>query len=163
MRRVAGVLAALMLVGGLAWVGLDRLVPPVDIGPIAPQPGQTAPAQGRAALKLRLDGARLADFPETLSRPLFWASRRPAEAPPATAAAQSAPPGAGASEAANLRLAGVMRVGSGKLRALLVSPEQPAGQWLEEGGVFGGWRLAQINPGGVALEAGGRRTELKLP
>lgn len=50
----------------------------------------------------------------------------------------------------------------GRPRALIVSPQDPAGRWVEEGGTIEGWRLTRIDGAAVDIEAGGRRQQLRM-
>jgi hypothetical protein len=114
-----------------------------------------APPRGEAA-------AAPTVFAETLARPLFRSSRRPAEAKAAT----SETAGDGQAIAADLpdgvQLAGIMQEGSKPGRALIRSPESPTGSWVEIGHELEGWRLSEIGMQSIVFEAGGVRHTLPL-
>jgi hypothetical protein len=128
----------------------------VDISPIAP-PGASAGLTAGSMdgeVQFKLDSVAVESLTQTLERPLFWLTRRPKPADIVSAPAN--PPGL------DLRLVGVMQGDTGKLRALIVSPQQPNGRWLEEGSDVEGWRLTRIGSNAISLEAGGRRHELRM-
>lgn len=95
---------------------------------------------------------------ETLARPVFSPSRRPASAP-AEPAPASVP--IETSQPLELTLAGVMISDAGR-QALLVSPAAPSGEWVEVGSEVGGWRLVSVEAGSVEVTspAGSRTIQL---
>jgi hypothetical protein len=103
-------------------------------------------------------------FAETLARPLFRSSRRPAEAKAATS--ETAEAGDGQAIAADLpgglQLAGIVQEGGKPGRALIRSPESPTGSWVEIGHELEGWRLSEIGAQSIVFEAGGVRHTLPL-
>ena len=157
MRRMLGVSAVIIGVAVAGLLAAHVLFGDVDISPIAPSgPGSAGLASGTSdgEVRFRLDGIAVDSFAETLEKPLFWSTRRPK--PTEVVSAPANPPGI------DLRLVGVMQGDTGKLRALIVSPQQPNGRWLEEGGEVEGWRLTRIGSNAISLESGGRRHELRM-
>jgi len=51
---------------------------------------------------------------------------------------------------------------TGNKQALVRSPAAPQGQWYVESAEFDGWTLTGIAAGGIILQSGGTRKELKL-
>lgn len=157
MRTVLAVSAAIILALGSGLLVTYVVSGDVDISPIStPATGSTgaAPASSDDEVRFRLDGVAVESFTETVERPLFWSTRKPK--PAEAVAAAAGPPGV------ELRLVGVMQGANGKPRALIVSPQQPHGRWLEEGGEFEGWRLTRIGANTISVESGGRRHELRM-
>lgn len=157
MRRMLGVSAIIIGVAAAGLLAAHVIFGEVDISPIAPSaigPAGLAPGTSDGEVRFRLEGVAVESLAETLERPLFWATRRPKPAEVVSAPAN--PPGI------DLRLVGVMQGDTGKLRALIVSPQQPNGRWLEEGGEVEGWRLTRIGSNAISLESGGRRHELRM-
>jgi hypothetical protein len=107
------------------------------------------------------DERPLSEFGETVRRPLFTATRRPfVPADPAPRAAEPAaaeptrpPP--------NVRLVGVV-IDAGKKRALLRTPEQPRGRWVEEGDTIDGWLLRSVRADAAIVALGRETHELRL-
>lgn len=163
MSRTLRTLAVIAVLSGASLLGFYVLSIPVDTSPILPaSAGNTSAPAGTQdqPARFRLDGLSPASFPETVERPLFWSTRR--AKPPAPAHTPVADPRPAERSTSGLRLAGVMRGDDGKPRALIVSPDEPGGRWLEVGGEVDGWKLTRIGTNGVNVEAAGRRHELKL-
>jgi hypothetical protein len=162
MNRLLETTAFLALLSGLALLDVHVATSPLETTPVAPPAAgaSVATSTGMAgnAVRFRLDGIAPESFTETLERPLFWPSRRPAVGAKPEVAVPSVP----TETSGDLRLAGVMSGGRGRARALIVSPQFPAGRWLEVGGEIDGWRLTRIENAVVSLEAAGRRQELRL-
>lgn len=142
---------------------------PIDTSGVRQPAGAGAGPEIASAAKLQLplDGKSLGEFPETVSRPLFWVSRRPAppQAAPAPVVASPVVATKPAVEppAVAFRLAGIVEDGGKVRRALISWPQQPEGRWVEVGTLIEGWRLAGIDRHAVKIEAAGRTRELKLP
>lgn len=159
MRWMLGILLAIAIVSGLGLFAV-QLGSGVDISPVTPQRTAATSSDGSEGLdRFRLDGVRVETFSQTLERPLFWQTRRPK---PATAPAVVVPTPPPEPVGLALRLVGVLKGDDGKPRALIVSPQQPNGRWLEEGGEVDGWRLTRIGNNVVSVESGGRRHELRM-
>ena len=167
-RMLASILVTTCV--GLALLAVHLFRTPIDTRPIADPSAteaESSPLPRPSALRLALDGTTPAGFKETVARPLFWETRRPAPervaAPPpkpkqvVVAAAPPEPP------AVEFRLAGIVHDGANVRRALIASPQSPDGRWVEIGGQIDGWRIAGIEQRSVRIEAGGRSRELKMP
>jgi hypothetical protein len=109
---------------------------------------------------------------DAITRPLFRMSRRPFD--PSKVATPPAPPNiqpelpqpiatplAPVIETPQFGLKGVAITGGRKL-ALLTLPETPDGLWLAEGEEMNGWRIAEIEAGGVSLTSAAATLSLKL-
>lgn len=153
-RRLA--LASLViLVAGLAGANIYLAQTPMDIEPdasAAARPRTSALAV--AALTTPLDAKPASAFTETVARPLFNAQRKPAERPASAAAPQAGPE--------ELRLMGILQVGSGPRRALIRPGGEQKGVWVHEGEEVGGWTLRSIGTGSVVVGNGGASHELSM-
>ncbi len=98
----------------------------------------------------------IAQLSETVARPLFSQTRRPA----GSAAATTAKPAA-TSTLGELELLGTM-VTKTTSTALLHIKEPPSNVWAAVGTVTAGWKIVSIDQDGVVLEADGQRKELEF-
>lgn len=134
----------------------------IEVSPIIVEAPADASAPASAA-QINAASTPSADYSATLARPLFRASRRPPATPDA---APETTASTGQEIAADLpggtHLAGVIKEVGKPGRALLRTPEQPSGDWVEIGHEVGGWRLAEIEAQSVAFEASGQRRVLSL-
>jgi hypothetical protein len=154
-------LCAVLLLAGLNW---RLLTAEIDTSAIPPAASDAeAQLAAIAALPNAADAAPQS-YPQTLSRPLFRATRRPPEReqPAAAARPQAAPPRQAARLPENLELVGIMQEEGRAGRALIRQGEAATGQWVEVGHMLQGWRLSRIEAGGIAFEAEGREQRLTL-
>lgn len=108
-------------------------------------------------------------FEEGLKRPLFEESRRPftkaVAAPAPDPASLSQPPPAPVAipppAITGLRLAGLY-LSDGQHAALIVTQDNPAGQWLKLGEEIAGWKVGRISAGHVTLQSNGQSQDLQL-
>ncbi|WP_024880720.1 hypothetical protein [Methylosinus sp. LW3] len=132
----------------LAWIGLDESAPPAtsDWRP----PSVLSSASGPAPLA-REDA-------QTLSRPIFWKSRRPRPA-----VAKSDRDGfAGIPTApAGLAVSAIVRSGA-SVRAFVVSSDDPEGRWLIPGETVQGWTVAEVGELELKLVNGAQSARLQL-
>ncbi len=104
----------------------------------------------------------------TLSRPLFLADRRPpvrlptADRTVETAVPKSVVPPPVPGLPADLRLVGIVVSSAKGTYAVLRSADNPRGVSLVVGDVLADWRVVEIRPGDVVLEAAGQRRVLSL-
>ncbi len=182
--RRAPVLTAAAVLANLGAAGLlwHAATMPIDTSPLAGDASAIAPATPLSPPRAR-DVPELASLGETLARPLFQSTRRPpqprVETPPTevkplqteAAPADEPPPAVVQAEATaasppplpeGLRLVGVAGSGRTPTRALLRLGDSARGVWYAEGEIVQGWRLAQIGPGEVWLEASGHRQQLTV-
>jgi hypothetical protein len=114
-------------------------------------PQLLAPPEERAGLS----GDELA----TMSRPIFWRSRR---APPPSRSARKADATAQASSSASgVTLGGVVKFGE-RARAFLIAPGGGEGRWLEQGESIEGWTVEEIAPFEVTISDGAQASHLRL-
>ncbi|CAN2533653.1 hypothetical+protein [Methylocapsa aurea] len=114
-------------------------------------PSVLASASGRTAI------AR--DDAQTLSRPIFWKSRRPR---PIAAKADRGDGFAGIPSApAGLSLEAIVRSGA-SVRAFVVSGEDPEGRWLTLGEAVQGWTIAEVGELELKLVNGAQSARLQL-
>lgn len=163
MRRATLIGILLAINAALLWVLVEALQVPVDSGAL-PKPSFPVVVANVKPEPLadRFAGKSASDFSQMIERPLFWPSRRPIVAPPTTVNRAEKPAVQKPVEPIEVRLAGIVQVGRTSRRALLVWPQQPAGQWVVEGTELDGWRIAKIDASSVRIEAGTRVQLLEL-
>ncbi len=170
MARIGGNLMSLTAALAVTALGYGNwlfLNETIDTSGIAPQASEVTPVAADASSS-EIKPVTLADLSETLTRPLFNATRRPANrsddqvqsAPALGSAAGAAAPQL--EPKAAVRLIGMMR-GEGQVhQALLQSETGPASTWISVGGEFAGWRLTTIEDDSVTVEMAGARSVLPL-
>jgi hypothetical protein len=153
-----------LVVAGLCYLNWWQANTIIDIAPIAPEAANDAVPDSTQPVAPANDALKsLADFSETVSRPLFRSDRRPPVAKPAEMPAptvQEPPPAL--SPADSLRLVGMMRSGTSARRALIRVAGLPTATWVETGGEVGGWTVGKIEADRVLIERNGDKAELKL-
>jgi type II secretory pathway component PulC len=103
---------------------------------------------------------------ETFSRPIFSPTRRPfVPVPPAPEpvppeAPTTPPESARVYDPNQLVLKGIL-MSSEKSLALISTPEQPSGSWIEQGSIVMGWKVEVIYRNSVVLSANGQSHALK--
>ena len=97
----------------------------------------------------------LSDFDEIVRRPLFTASRSPFVVPIETTQALAG------LRSPDIRLAGVA-IDASKKQALLRTPQQPQGRWVEQGDSIDGWLLQSVRDEAVIVASGQQTHELRL-
>lgn len=105
-----------------------------------------------------------AEFPQTRSRPIFFASRRPVDrTPPKVAAAPVKPaPVVPLFPLDQLQLVGIVRTGQDTARALIRVGADGQGNWVGVGDQVRGWKLQEIKDDNAVLESNGQRGEVRL-
>lgn len=131
---------------------------PIDISPVTTS-AVVEPSPARAEITLASPPPR-GDVSETIARPLFNASRRP-QPKPVEETAQSAPAEKAQSDE-HLELRGIMRLGNGRVQALIRSGNDASGVWLTVGNRRDGLKLHAVNGDVAVVESNGRRYELPL-
>jgi len=124
-------------------------------------------AEGSAAAEWRaptFDGKtaqhmRPVDDAQTLARPIFSKSRRPAQQ---TASASPTPLANAPDVGTNGMVLSAVVKSRGARQAFLVSPNNPEGQWLKVGEALGAWRIEKIDDTRIELKNGPRSTQLRL-
>lgn len=161
MMRAFLLLALVALVVGLGALNANVARTSIDTSPIAASQPIASASGARRASSLGQEAAPLEAFSETIKRPLFAQSRRPAEARSVEPQKVSAPVEEETTHV-NLRLSGIFHTGLTPRRALIVSTGEPNGRWLEEGGEIEGWRVVAIERLAVQITAGGRLKQLDM-
>ena len=159
----------LLLAGAIAGLGYSNWMAvneAIDTSPVMP-PVLPTPATTQDLTGTNQKTVTLNDISETVTRPLFNATRRPMPPPKIeenTAATLSPPPtlSTATTPPSNLRLIGTMRSGDKQRRALVQVENAPNAAWLEVGADAGGWRVSEIGEDHVVVEAGGARSTLVL-
>jgi hypothetical protein len=155
-------------VAALGWANYAASSYEVDATPIAPADAPAGSGNPVAAGESVANRAvrTVAEFPDTATRPLFFADRRVPEKPkpkpvvvaevkPVVQAAPPPPP------PEPLQLVGLMGSGNGQ-RALVRSAADPQGTWLSVGDAYRGWQLRTVASDHAVVEAGGQLSELRL-
>jgi hypothetical protein len=101
--------------------------------------------------------AAFGDDSQTLTRPIFVKTRRPA-APSATAAPVVGEPAAPATGV----VVSAIVAAKGARRAFLATPSNPDGAWLSVGDSFAGWTVAKIESTRVEVKNGAQSAQLQL-
>jgi hypothetical protein len=152
-RRI-GVVSAI-LAG--AWLAYELLHQPQAPQPLANAEGP--PLDEIVIPDLAVEAPLLAEFDNTLERPLFRPDRRPGEDAEEEAAGDATP--APTDAVTNLRLSAII-VEADERSALLEQPGMEQAQRVHVGESIGGWLLEEVRDDAVVLSAGGRRTDLVL-
>ena len=114
-------------------------------------PQLLAPPEERAGLS--------GDERATMSRPIFWRSRR---APPPSRNARKGDAAAqAATSVSGVTLGGVVKVGE-RARAFLAGPGGAEGRWLEQGESIEGWTVEEIGRFEVTITDGAQSSRLRL-
>ena len=157
-----GLIAAAIAMLGLLWLAATMPIATQSIGRGAgreqatPAPNLAGSARAKVAL---------ADLPETTSRPLFNATRRPVRPPEAIALPAAAPQAAApvvTTPPLQAQLLGLARAGKRGLRALVRPASEAHGLWLGVGEELQGWKLAEIKADKAIFQRGERTQELVL-
>jgi len=151
---VAGLMcldAALIAYGWMEAADVASIDGPIADGDWTPPPFDApTPTSGQSAEPARDD--------PVLARPIFFATRRPFEPPPAPVAAKPPPPPLADP---GLVVDGVILAG-GARKAHVRRPPDVDGHWHEAGQVIDGWTIAEIDAAGIVLEQAGRRLAIGL-
>ncbi|MBR0994306.1 hypothetical protein JQ580_26645 [Bradyrhizobium japonicum] len=123
--------------------------------------GQSAPgSRGGGSLAGR-EGQGVGNYEHILQRPLFSRSRQAvAPAVPQQIVDKPAPP-ARAMLDPSVALRGVFMSGE-RAKAFLTSSDDPVGVWIALNEQWSGWRLSEVKPNEIVLEAEGERQTLPL-
>jgi hypothetical protein len=160
-----GLLGLLAVAGCLAmgFANLHLLTREIDTSSIPEEPGDQATHVFAGELA-QPPAADRSDYPVTLARPLFRATRRPPPAVAETPAAKRPEPARRrtAKLPDDLQLVGIMKENGKTGRALIRSSKSPTGEWIEVGHVLEGWRLSRVEQRSIQFESGGQKQELSL-
>jgi hypothetical protein len=154
-----------VLVAGLGYANYRLMNLDVDVSAIAVPASEGGKSPQPKELSLVPPLRTAADYPETTTRPVFFADRkipeRPKPKPAPVAEVKEAPPPPLAPPPEPLQLVGIMGDGAGK-RALVRTTMDQQGTWLSVGDEFRGWQLRDILTDNAIVEARGHRSELRL-
>jgi len=104
----------------------------------------------------------IADYQQTLARPLFYKTREPFVAPPLPPPPVQAPkPVPQVLVDPGISVGGIMISGPAR-EAYLVRKPDPHGAWVREGEDFMGWKVQSISAGSAKLQQSDRTIELQL-
>lgn len=159
------VLTVAIAVAGV--VGARQYQTPIDLTPVMPDPlpapdGLDADrVQGVEPVEL----PALASLTETIARPLFSPSRRPAQSTPSEPDEAQVAANPDLAEV-DFKLVGLMRSDKSGARALIRHEREGGGEpqaaWFSEGDEIGGWTLQRVATDRVLLSQNARRSELLL-
>jgi hypothetical protein len=142
--------ARFLIVGLAAWIGLVGLVTVIAVASVEMSTvslsawfGERASASARAELRSP------AGFENIVQRPLFSSSRRGRVV---VVAAPPPPPSAPVLRDRDLTLKGVYISGA-LTKAFLKSPKDPRGTWVQVNEEITGWRVVDVKPDQVVLDA----------
>ena len=160
-RRIITGLVSAATVAGLGYGNWMLVNETIETSPLMP-PAATTPSPTVDHTKLDEKPLTIDAFSETVTRPLFYAARRPAPPPKtedSTAVTVTPPPPstpvAAVATPSKLRLIGTMRNGEKRHIALVQAENSSRAEWLEVGAGFGGWQLKEIAEDHIVVEASG--------
>lgn len=148
--------------GYLNWLAINN---DIETSPVVPVQSGASSSPGTQT-PIEDPVSTLSDLKETMARPLFNTTRRPAG--PATVEQREPeppaqpPPAPALSPPEHLQLIGTMRNGPKQARALIRVENAPAAAWFDVGAEIGGWRLSEVADDHVVVESGGRRSQITL-
>jgi len=151
-----------LLLGLAALTGLAVAVPIVAIASLEfAIASQSALGSGGGRAPGGRENGGAGNYENILQHPLFSRSRQPlaAAAPPATGDAPTPP--ARTMLDPSLALRGIFMNGE-RAKAFLTSSDNPVGIWIALNEQWSGWRLSDVKPNEIVLEAGGERQTLQL-
>lgn len=158
--RIIGAAALMCLNAGLIAFGLISITETAPTDSVATARPGTAPPLDAPLAQAKKTLEALNDDP-TLIRPIFFASRKPFEPPPAQAATPPAPAARLPPSDPALVVDGIVLTRKAR-RAYLRRPAEAEGRWQEAGQVIDGWTVAEIDRAGIVLEQSGRRFPIQL-
>ncbi len=147
-----------LMIGLTAWIGLVVLATAVGVatveisamrfpawygGETSPSTSEIRPASG---------------FENILQRPLFARSRRGA---PVAVSPVAPPPPVAPQLDRNITLKGVF-INGARAKALLIYTQEPLGAWVQASDEISGWRVSEIGPDQVLLEAANEKLVVPL-
>jgi hypothetical protein len=149
-----GLLVGLSVLTGLAAVGPILAIVSLELA-IANQSASGAGKRASTGRESRTGGT----YENILQRPLFSRSRQllAVAAPPAVVPSTSTR----AMLDRSVALRGVFMNGE-RAKAFLTSSDNPVGVWIALNEQWSGWRLSEIKPNQIVLEADGERQTLQL-
>ncbi len=164
---VAQAIIAVGLIGGLFAINWHLLNKSIDTTPLSHQ-ALDSPARASGDVEIGAEAPKAAtvhNYPQTVSRPLFFPDRRPPKRERAVKTEPTRKKKTRKAHAlpAGLRLVGIVeRPDRGSRLALVRSKAMPNGTWVEEGHVLEGWRVGKVARSSVTIRTGGQSRELML-
>lgn len=157
----------LCLVAALGYANWTLATHEIDIAPLPPSQGVTSEQFDPPLPQAEIAQRPLADYRETVTRPLFSPTRTPivpkqAVESSAEIVTEPSPPAPAPVEPSRLKVAGVMLVAGRMQRALVRLEGESHGKWVEVGNEIQGWKLTRIERGLVVVEKEGGLEELLL-
>lgn len=157
----------LCLVAALGYTNWTLVTHEIEVSPLTSLQGRASDQFDPPVLQADPINRPLADYRETVTRPLFNPTRAPivemqAAASPAETASELPQPAPAPLEPSRLKVAGVMLMAGRTQRALLRIEGEPYGKWVDVGSEIHGWKLTRIERGLVVVEKEGGLEELLL-
>jgi hypothetical protein len=164
------IILSTVALAGLGYANWHALAEPVDTSPVVVEATIANAAGDEHATLIEPKQLALADLAETLTRPLFYAGRRPISKINNSLAVAAAPvqisepakPDVFSPPIANLRLIGILSDDQSSQQVLIQSETGSPATWQRVGAEVDGWRVKEIAAEHVVVEASGKRAVLKL-
>jgi hypothetical protein len=168
--KFGSVILSTAVLAGLGYTNWLAFTEPIDTAPLMRTAALAATAGNAVSPVIEPKQVALADLGETLTRPLFYASRRPLsklENKPVVTAASVQAIDPVKSEVtpvpnANLRLLGILRNDESTQSVLIQSGNGSPAKWHAVGSEIDGWRVTGISADHAVVEASGTKAVLQL-
>lgn len=149
-----------LLVGLVVLIGLAVVTPIATIAALEIAVVSQSTWDGRQALAPARQESRIGGYENILQRPLFSRNRQSLPATPAPVVTEAVAPSRITLDP-SVALRGVFMNG-GRTKAFLTSSDNPVGVWIAVNEQWSGWRLSEVKPNEIVLEAEGERQTLPL-
>lgn len=152
------------LVAGLAYANWRIWTGEVDVSPLAAGVGKAGAAPAAGKVEAAQPKRTVAEFPETLARPVFFPDRRmpaPPSPKPQAQAQAAAEAKAPLPPLTPLHLVGIRGIGRTQQVLVRIAPDAQ-GTWVSVGDSYRGWNVREVVNDVAVVEGRGQRTELRL-
>lgn len=149
-----------LLIGLAVSIGLAAVTPVATIVALEVAVGSQSMWDGRGTLVPARPESRTDGYENILQRPLFARNRQGLLTTPAPAATEAVAPIRTMLDP-SVALRGVFMNGE-RAKAFLTSSDNPVGIWIALNEQWSGWRLSEVKPNEIVLEADGERQTLPL-
>lgn len=149
-----------LLIGLAVSIGLAVVTPVATIVALEVAVASQSTWDGRGALVPARLESRTGGYENILQRPLFSRNRQGVLTTPAPAATEAVAPIRTMLDP-SVALRGVFMNGE-RAKAFLTSSDNPVGIWIALNEQWSGWRLSEVKPNEIVLEADGERQTLPL-
>ncbi|MCG2672816.1 hypothetical protein ACFPFP_38560 [Bradyrhizobium sp. GCM10023182] len=149
-----------LLIGLVALIGVAVVTPVATIIALEIAVASQSTWEGRGTAAPARQESRIGSYENILQRPLFSRNRQSLPTTPAPATAEAVAPTRMMLDP-SVALRGVFMDGE-RAKAFLTSSENPVGIWIALNEQWSGWRLSEVKPNVIVLEADGERQSLPL-